>query len=772
MPTVNYERLDWEDYPSEDTPLNAENLNRMEEGIAGLYADFTNLEDLATEAAQKVNTMVGAPLIAHMASEMTDHTRVYVYMGSEAGYVNGNWYYWDGTLWQSGGVYNSTAINTDKTLTVEGMAADSKATGVKIKKMEEEILSVLPESTYPFLTAGQLLSTHETTDNTPYNFRTVEQESTLEYGEIVGGTVAWNQKRADTVQSLINTDGITTSYDSSTHLFCIENISRSTPYNTGSTRGTIGYEGDLVAGHKLIVISDKTDPGVGITGGVSSSFFIPLNGIGTIPETITTTYIDLRVTSNYDFVHLHPIGDKFYFTMNVIDLTQMLGTTPADYIYGLESATAGAGVAWLKKHFPKIFQYHAYDAGSLVSVEGVSHHVTTGRNLLKPNQSSETKFGLTITINSDGSIVANGTATSGNFKNIFYAADDLMDLKNGTSYIFSTDNANMGVGAYEYVGSLSRFSNTDNRHVTFTLSPDATGILLRLEWASGVTFNNTIIGAMVRVASVTDETYTPYVSHTYPLDSTKTFRGIFKLDSSNRLYADGDRYLPDGTVQRRYGIVTLNGTETWTAYTVSGTQWFYANVLTGVKSGGWWDHINAVTERYVYITTISSSGDLAEVTGDKVAAIQSNSFQRIWIKDTVIATVDAFKSALASNPIDVVYELATPTTESADPYTNPQIVAPGGTEEYVSTSVVPVGHESRYPDDLRTKLDDLPRNLSMIAPIESGNTASQAYAVGKYFMHNNQFCKAKTAIASGATLTLNTNYEVTTVAAELYSALH
>lgn len=37
MPTVNYERLDWEDYPSEDTPLNAENLNQMEEGIAGLY---------------------------------------------------------------------------------------------------------------------------------------------------------------------------------------------------------------------------------------------------------------------------------------------------------------------------------------------------------------------------------------------------------------------------------------------------------------------------------------------------------------------------------------------------------------------------------------------------------------------------------------------------------------------------------------------------------------------------------------------------------------
>lgn len=60
----------------------------------------------------------------------------------------------------------------------------------------------------------------------------------------------------------------------------------------------------------------------------------------------------------------------------------------------------------------------------------------------------------------------------------------------------------------------------------------------------------------------------------------------------------------------------------------------------------------------------------------------------------------------------------------------------------------------------------------VIAPIETGTTASQAYAVGKYFILNHQFCKAKTAIASGAKFTLNTNYEVTTVADELYAALH
>ena len=61
---------------------------------------------------------------------------------------------------------------------------------------------------------------------------------------------------------------------------------------------------------------------------------------------------------------------------------------------------------------------------------------------------------------------------------------------------------------------------------------------------------------------------------------------------------------------------------------------------------------------------------------------------------------------------------------------------------------------------------------SSIAPIEDDTTASQAYAQGKYFFHNGDFCKAKTAIASGAAFTLNTNYEVTTVADELFTALN
>ena len=96
-------------------------------------------EDNAEAAAASAQTRYGSPLVATTADEMTDENRVYVYTGSETGYTAGNWYYYDGSAWVSGGVYNGTAINTDTTLTQAGMAADAKATGDEISQIKEDL---------------------------------------------------------------------------------------------------------------------------------------------------------------------------------------------------------------------------------------------------------------------------------------------------------------------------------------------------------------------------------------------------------------------------------------------------------------------------------------------------------------------------------------------------------------------------------------------------------------------------------------------------------
>lgn len=93
-------------------------------------AEITNLQSQVTTLE---HAYAGAKAAATVA-DMTDHNQIYVYVGSETGYTNGNWYYWNGTAWVSGGVYNSTALETDKTLTVSGAAADAAITGESFKR--------------------------------------------------------------------------------------------------------------------------------------------------------------------------------------------------------------------------------------------------------------------------------------------------------------------------------------------------------------------------------------------------------------------------------------------------------------------------------------------------------------------------------------------------------------------------------------------------------------------------------------------------------------
>jgi hypothetical protein len=162
-----------------------------------------------------------------------------------------------------------------------------------------------------------------------------------------------------------------------------------------------------------------------------------------------------------------------------------------------------------------------------------------------------------------------------------------------------------------------------------------------------------------------------------------------------------------------------------------------------------------------------------------------NDSYKIRFYDSNLEGLSASDIASYMDGHSVVYELATPVTYQLTPE---QIALFRGVNT-ISTNAKSI--KVTYRNGKLALMDDIPQQLeieeaktdekidakaiellSLFAPIENGTTASQAYTTGEYFIHDGQFCKAKTSIASGATFTLNTNYEITTVGAEIYTALH
>lgn len=105
-------------------------------------SDLSDLEERISEEDKLIRLAKlykSQPMTAATAAEMIDREQIYVYVGDEAGYTYGNWYFWDGDAWVPGGVYNSIAIQTDKELIAPDVAADAKAVGDELTDLKKEL---------------------------------------------------------------------------------------------------------------------------------------------------------------------------------------------------------------------------------------------------------------------------------------------------------------------------------------------------------------------------------------------------------------------------------------------------------------------------------------------------------------------------------------------------------------------------------------------------------------------------------------------------------
>lgn len=384
--------------------------------------------------------------------------------------------------------------------------------------------------TYHGMTVGnadQLNSTEYVKDTVPYQFRTSGGSADIgnrEEDTIVGGTLAWNQLRINSMTTTTY-DGITTSYNNG--IFTIVNDSRTSNYSSGSTRERV-TEGSFLVNHvyALIGYSSKSLEGVGIAFN-SYSAMIPINSVYKITDVdnpTSTPYCKLRVSRQYDFVTIHPVGDVTTFTMNLFDLTQMFGSTIADYIYSLEQSSTGAGIAWFKNLFPNSF--YAYNAGTLMSVEGLESHDMVGFN--QWDEITESGY-YDITT---GEKASGGTWTRN--------ANMIPCIPN-TSYYFKATIPSSGSfgrvlfydGSGNYIGI--NLNTTDVINKIFTTPQNA----YFMTFYANPNWFTAPICVNLSHSGAKNGTYEPYQKSSYPLDSTLTLRGIPKLDASNKLYYEG-----------------------------------------------------------------------------------------------------------------------------------------------------------------------------------------------------------------------------------------
>lgn len=122
---------------------------------------------------------------------------------------------------------------------------------------------------------------------------------------------------------------------------------------------------------------------------------------------------------------------------------------------------------------------------------------------------------------------------------------------------------------------------------------------------------------------------------------------------------------------------------------------------------------------------------------------------------------------LAQNPVQVCYELATPTTIQLT--ANDLALLMGYNRITSDSGDITLTYKANAVQDLQTDKAD---NADIVDYIENGNKASRAYSANQFMLWKGDLYKVTTSIASGATITAGTNVTKTTIGAVLTALLN
>jgi hypothetical protein len=307
-----------------------------------------------------------------------------------------------------------------------------------------------------------------------------------------------------------------------------------------------------------------------------------------------------------------------------------------------------------------------------VEIVSVDKPVVTvrGKNLLSPSLESKTVYGVTFTVNDDGSITVNGTATQGAYFWCYGTgtqATKQKPLPRGkytVSGMTTTTNGFIIAAAVRASASADRvvlgYGDTEES-ASFTVTTDTALCDVLVSVSTGTTVDNVTIYPMLEVGDVATEYEAPIAPQT--LSTTHTLLGIPVTSGGNYTDSDGQQWICDevdlerGVYVRRVGYCVYDGSEDEEVYT-------YGNRDNTFEMKGNSDNYLPVSvstdlSRFLsnrFVPTDSTSIYLRGVNGT-IAASTSGRYVRVAVDECAGFTVEEFRNWLVEHPVTVYYEL-------------------------------------------------------------------------------------------------------------------
>ena len=295
--------------------------------------------------------------------------------------------------------------------------------------------------------------------------------------------------------------------------------------------------------------------------------------------------------------------------------------------------------------------------------------------------------------------------------------------------------------------------NQYGSELAFTVSDSSTVYNAIIAIANGYTANNLVFYPMIRLATETDATFEPYKGKTYIIQLGDTIYGG-TIDATT------------GVMKVTHAFVTLNSSHITNASVNSITDTLGGKRvntnITGVKYTQ-----NTPT---VISNALQWNNDVYLTTEPWTVGVADDG--HIVIRVAGATTANEAKAYLANNTIELCYELATPMTIQLTPQQiklleGYNLISANTGDIQVTTTDIKgaIGQADELIEANTQAIREIDSfNDSIFGTVETGTTASKAYAQGDYFVKDKKMCKALTSIAQGATFTLNTNYASYTIA--------